>query len=1040
MWIKAYLNQSDATLVLLTLAGDEKAYEALVVKHEKKVRYAAYSVIKNSHIAEDAAQDAFIAAWMKLDMLKDPEKYASWVCRIAQNCAREMARRFSYFMSVGDLPQTPDESFDLEEYLENKSEAKLLRERVNSLPQRTREAVFLHYFEDMSVEEIAKRLDISVGTVKWQLHDGRRKIRKELCAMDEYIDDTLLTKVMKKVEELKKWKFKNSKAGFEAVYRDALSDIELLPETEKKHHALADTLLLGYWWLPGEKNDALFDKIKEAAILGKNDRVMAFVAAKEDSKYYGEDYIRYIRDVQIPRLKEDGFVIALACEQYALGRGYSDAGDAKNAEEAYDKALELLPRSEIYHALSLAAKGIVGEAASEDFRQNKKSRRVSASAAKIELADGMLRCRDVLCTYFGELYSIDYDADEIIQNAFLCDGFLTVKNLKEGETFTGSDGTTLTFTGRETVETPCGVFENCEKWVVKSEDAVHVTYLKDKMGIVKKEIRHEGISCVRMLSKYEIKGGDGLLPLAEGNSWEYCADFDPECVSYSLKLEVTHADGKCAVLSGSCSIQRIKYDENSWSDMMSCVRNDYWDRRDSLNDVRDAAKRAEILAETPMEKAHTKAACSVVRRILETNRKFNKNCEYTGHWNFFTRASTMKKYGGTLYFPSFFHGFEFKDTESLGAAGSPLLSNDIYLILADATGFLWSDEWKAGFDETRTRLYFDDRIKTHIRCENAGKVAVKAGNFENCLKLSLDIDGMPYYVDYRGGKKEYYFAPNVGIIKIVSYSVFDNRPFSYELVSYSGTGKGYMPLDDSLTRRYEAIGLTDGYEAWSEYSYVKDEDGNTVIFEDRAGVRRIPRGITRYDSIESEMKEQALFDEDKDCPSLTGYNNLMLHLHSIGRECGGYDEPLARAANLKYRVRLCEAAGGGEAPEAYFGYLCRTCLKASAALVGGGMKEEGYEYLDRAMEYLKKWSVIPEGAELSAGEADVFAGAKIIKGKGVIKLSDGSLKELDDKWFLNPDSGYIYSALTRSDGWEWFDSVRGEKRFKDAVSRAKTLI
>lgn len=221
---------------------------------------------------------------------------------------------------------------------------------------------------------------------------------------------------------------------------------------------------------------------------------------------------------------------------------------------------------------------------------------------------------------------------------------------------------------------------------------------------------------------------------------------------------------------------------------------------------------------------------------------------------------------------------------------------------------------------------------------------------------------------------------------------------------------------------------------------MKDEDGNTVVFEDRAGVRRIPRGITRYDSIESEMREQALFDEDKDCPSLTGYNNLMLHIHSIGRECGGYDEPLARAANLKYRVRLCEAAGGGEAPEAYFGYLCRTCLKASAALVGGGMKEEGYEYLDRAVEYLKKWSVIPDGAELSAGDADVFAGAKIIKGKGVIKLSDGSLKELDDKWFLNPDSGYIYSALTRPDGWEWFDSIRGEKRFKDAVSRAKTLI
>lgn len=55
----AYMDMSDETLVLLTLAGNDCAYEALVKRHEKSARAAAYAVIHNPHIAEDAAQDAF---------------------------------------------------------------------------------------------------------------------------------------------------------------------------------------------------------------------------------------------------------------------------------------------------------------------------------------------------------------------------------------------------------------------------------------------------------------------------------------------------------------------------------------------------------------------------------------------------------------------------------------------------------------------------------------------------------------------------------------------------------------------------------------------------------------------------------------------------------------------------------------------------------------------------------------------------------------------------------------------------------------------
>ncbi|MCI8386840.1 MAG: hypothetical protein HFE63_00035 [Clostridiales bacterium] len=68
-----YQELNDKNLILLTLAGEQNAYEILVVRYEKLVVSAAYSVTHSKFMAEDAAQDAFVSAWMKLNMLREPE-------------------------------------------------------------------------------------------------------------------------------------------------------------------------------------------------------------------------------------------------------------------------------------------------------------------------------------------------------------------------------------------------------------------------------------------------------------------------------------------------------------------------------------------------------------------------------------------------------------------------------------------------------------------------------------------------------------------------------------------------------------------------------------------------------------------------------------------------------------------------------------------------------------------------------------------------------------------------------------------------------
>lgn len=231
-----YRETEDETLVMLTLAGEQTAYEQLVLRYQNAVIAAAIQITRNRFMAEDAAQDAFVSAWMKLNTLQQPKKYGAWVCRIAKNCALNMVTRYRSFIPeipieewgiADDSVPTPDEQLVR---AESQSE---LEKSIDKLPWKIGKIIYLHYYEGLSVAEIAERMCVSQGTVKRQLHDGRKRIRKELCAMDEKYNDTLVQRVMKKVDELKLWQLRNDKTGFETVYKDVLRDVEDLPESDK---------------------------------------------------------------------------------------------------------------------------------------------------------------------------------------------------------------------------------------------------------------------------------------------------------------------------------------------------------------------------------------------------------------------------------------------------------------------------------------------------------------------------------------------------------------------------------------------------------------------------------------------------------------------------------------------------------------------------------------------------------------------------------------------------------------------------------------
>ncbi len=1040
---------------MLTLAGEQNAYEALVVRYQNAVITSAAQITHSRFMAEDAAQDAFVTAWMKLDTLKQPDKYGAWVCKIAKNCAINMVTRYRSYIDfdlvenqniADDTRQNPAELYTLSE------EKDELHKSIGKLPEKVGTIIRLHYFEGLSIAEIADKMRISVGTVKSQLHDGRRKIRKELCAMNEKYTDTLVQRVMKKVEELKLWQIKSDKGGFEEVYKDVLKEVEDLPECTDKYRALADVLMRGWWWLPGDKSDALFARIKEAAIAGKNDEVMEFIVTREDSQVYGGAKIDFIREKQIPMLEKAGFVRALGREWFWLGYHYFRQNRPEEGKAAYENVLKVLNPSHAYHALVGGALKMEEKLAGELKEKQKPSYSISSLAYELRYINGELHYwNDSGCSE-GYMWSVANFISAILINSSRCDGRFFDTSLKVGESLVGTDGSTLTFTSdNESVTTPCGTFEDCQLWVIKHPNTrlgavTTKNYYKSGVGIVRHENSAGGISDSRVLSAYGVTG-DGLLPLAVHNKWQYADEYNPEAMRSELSLEVTYADEKSVIIASNQCIERIKYDENNWLDMVEQIANDYVEYVGSgvkIHDVSYAAERAEALAKTPMQKAHTKAAVSTVRRIMQTEKEFNPNYTATGHWNFFQKFFVQKKDGTLSIENDSRWSFEYKCMEGAAEADTPLLYNNVYGILQDVTNSIWSDEWKVGATPlVEYLLWSNTPVKTQIVCEDGGTVTTKAGTFENCLRLSLDISGFKDGTAYIGGKKEYVFAPGIGIVRTVSEYCGGAKKAVYELTAYEGTGVGYMPMADGMTRRYDALDLTDGFVGAVEYTYVMDDEGQTFIFSEQIGIRELPPPITFYSAILGEQIEERLWNQKKRDEARLRHdiNNFHLLSHFLGRPARYWAAPKKAAAWNKYRMKIMEGLGeNGEVPRAWWGHYASTCFRAACALFGSGNREEGYEYLERVFELFERWEAIPNGEELEVGDPLIYGDIKIIKGKSVIKLPNGALEPQMYDWLFEDRCSLVYYGLTATGGWEWFNPVRNEDKYKDCVERARRLM
>lgn len=166
-------------LVEQAIAGDHGAFSELTRLSIRKLYAVARLILRDQERAEDATQEALVAAWRDLSALRDPDRFEAWLHRmLVRQCYREARRerrRREVEGQVRPLDHTPDPGH--QNALRDELERGFAR-----LPVEQRTVLVLHHYVGYSFPEIAEALGIPVGTAKSRVHRATAAMRAALQA------------------------------------------------------------------------------------------------------------------------------------------------------------------------------------------------------------------------------------------------------------------------------------------------------------------------------------------------------------------------------------------------------------------------------------------------------------------------------------------------------------------------------------------------------------------------------------------------------------------------------------------------------------------------------------------------------------------------------------------------------------------------------------------------------------------------------------------------------------------------------------------
>lgn len=185
----------EGDLVERSKRGDTRAFDQLVTTHRERIYMVAYHIVRNSEEALDVSQETFLRAWKGLARFDGTASLRSWLSRIATNAAIDVVRRRQAHpqtefeatpMNIDAAsrttpaqPETPGDGLDRAEIRERFQRA------IDTLSPEHRAVILFKEVEDLSYQEIADRMECSIGTVMSRLFYARKNLQNQLRDLHE---------------------------------------------------------------------------------------------------------------------------------------------------------------------------------------------------------------------------------------------------------------------------------------------------------------------------------------------------------------------------------------------------------------------------------------------------------------------------------------------------------------------------------------------------------------------------------------------------------------------------------------------------------------------------------------------------------------------------------------------------------------------------------------------------------------------------------------------------------------------------------------
>jgi RNA polymerase sigma-70 factor (ECF subfamily) len=182
--VSSQSEQDETQLVKASQHGNQDAFALLVQRHQRRVFTMVLRMLKDYNEASEITQEAFLAAWLGLPSFRGEARFATWLYRIAYNCAlkqlerRKRERSLQAAIVAEQILEKVNKQG--EDILELRARQAIVREQLEKLPTKYHIVLILRHLQEMTYEEIADILTMPMGTIKTHLFRARHLLKERL--------------------------------------------------------------------------------------------------------------------------------------------------------------------------------------------------------------------------------------------------------------------------------------------------------------------------------------------------------------------------------------------------------------------------------------------------------------------------------------------------------------------------------------------------------------------------------------------------------------------------------------------------------------------------------------------------------------------------------------------------------------------------------------------------------------------------------------------------------------------------------------------